>query len=84
MTKSDRTYNTVCDKVHKILFHLSRLKNYLYPNVVPILVKRDLAGDTDLTFRGLQGLRGKRMPYMNLKGLRGKRIYLIAFLTLEN
>ncbi|CAJ0589927.1 unnamed protein product [Cylicocyclus nassatus] len=29
--------------------------------------------DGGLTFKGLRGLRGKRMPYMNLKGLRGKR-----------
>ncbi|KAE9414942.1 hypothetical protein Angca_002049, partial [Angiostrongylus cantonensis] len=48
---------------------------YLYNDFAPELVKRSaLAEDIGMAFKGLRGLRGKRMQYMNLKGLRGKRL----------
>ncbi|ETN77952.1 hypothetical protein NECAME_10683 [Necator americanus] len=51
-----------------------RSQQYPYLDLVPEYVKRSDFVDAGPTFRGLRGLRGKRMPYMNLKGLRGKRM----------
>ncbi|KIH68106.1 hypothetical protein ANCDUO_01562 [Ancylostoma duodenale] len=48
---------------------------YPYLELVPEYVKRSDFMDAGPTFKGLRGLRGKRMPYMNLKGLRGKRVF---------
>uniref|UniRef100_A0A1I7XNW5 FMRFamide-related neuropeptides-like n=1 Tax=Heterorhabditis bacteriophora TaxID=37862 RepID=A0A1I7XNW5_HETBA len=46
---------------------------YPYVDVPSDFIKRSDWFSEGRTFKGLRGLRGKRMPYMNLKGLRGKR-----------
>ncbi|VDO19378.1 unnamed protein product [Heligmosomoides polygyrus] len=57
----------------KCPFHFSKMP-LPYLDLVPELYKRSAYGLADsLAYKGLAGLRGKRMPYMNLKGLRGKR-----------